>query len=348
MFEMFSILPALKYEGNRIQSEQVAGMQSSCSQSDSSQLACKNFSIMSKKISRKKFIKQSSLGVLGTGIMINAGRGVFTPPAPLMKNMLGNTGIELTGLGFGATRTDQPAVLKYALSKGITLIDTGRHYAQGRNEEMVGSLIKDIRKDVVIQSKVSSNFGDNILDLPEPEMSAIIAEKFWKSLHDSLKVLQTDYIDILLLHSISEPELVFHPVVTKLFTEAKKQGKILARGFSTHSMQAELFRKNTAEGHYDVVMTAFNHAGGYVHASSGRKDSWNQDELISELEAASAAGTGIIAMKTCSGGPYAGVPGTEATIPQAVKWVLEREYVHSSAVAMANFREIDEHVSLQL
>jgi len=301
---------------------------------------------MGENISRKKFIKQSSLGVLGTGIMMNAGRGVFSPPAALKKNTLGNTGIELTGLGFGATRTDQPAVLKYALSQGITLIDTGRNYAQGKNEEMIGSVIKDIRKDVIIQSKVSSNFGDNILALPETEMSAIVAEKFWKSLHDSLKALQTDYIDILLLHSISEPDLVFHHVLTDLFAEAKKQGKILASGFSTHNNQALLLRKNTSESLYDVVMPAFNPAGGYVHANSGRKDSWDQEELITELKAASAAGTGIIAMKTCSGGAYAGEQGAEATIPQAVKWVLEREYIHSSAVAMANFREIDEHVSL--
>ena len=301
---------------------------------------------MGKKISRKNFIKQSSFGVLGTGIMMNAGRSVLSPPNTLMKNPLGNTGIELTGLGFGATRTDQPAVLKYALSKGITLIDTGRHYAQGRNEEMVGSVIRDARKDIIIQSKVSSNFGDNILALPEAEMSVIVAEKFWKSLHDSLIALQTDYIDILLLHGISEPDLVFHHVLTGLFTEAKKQGKILASGFSTHHNQAQLIRRNTSECHYDVVMPAFNHAGGYVHANSGRKDSWDQEELITGLKSASAAGTGILAMKTCSGGPYAGEQDTKATIPQAVKWVLEREYVHSAAVAMANFKEIDEHASL--
>jgi len=141
---------------------------------------------MGKKISRKKFIKQSSFGVIGTGIILNTPGGVFPPSFALKKSMLGNTGIEPTGLGFGATRTDQPAVLKYALSQGITLIDTGRMYAQGKNEEMVGSVIKDVRKDLIIQSKVSSNFGDSILELPEPEMSAIVTEKFWKSLHDSL------------------------------------------------------------------------------------------------------------------------------------------------------------------
>jgi len=95
-----------------------------------------------------------------------------------------------------------------------------------------------------------------------------------------------------------------------------------------------------------VVMLAFNPSGGYVHANSSRKDSWDHDELITEMKVASAGGTGIIAMKTCSGGPYSGDPGTEATIPQAVKWILEQEYVHSAAVAMANFTEIDEHASL--
>jgi len=178
-------------------------------------------------------------------------------------------------------------------------------------------------------------------------MAAVITGKFRKSLDESLEALHTDYIDILLLHNITEPGLVFHEVVTGLFAEAKKQGKIRACGFSTHNNQAELLRRNTRTGSYDVVMLAFNPHGGYVHANSAREDSWDQEELIGALKAASAAGTGIIAMKTCSGGPFACEPGGQATIPGAVRWVLERKYVHAAAVAMANFKEIDEHTSIQ-
>ncbi len=55
-------------------------------------------------------------------------------------------------------------------------------------------------------------------------------------------------------------------------------------------------------------------------------------------------GIGIIGMKTCSGGPYSLDNKSEPSLPQAVQWVLQQEYIHAAAVAMANFKEVDEHV----
>ncbi len=51
------------------------------------------------------------------------------------------------------------------------------------------------------------------------------------------------------------------------------------------------------------MMLAFNPHGGY-NKPNVRDYSWDQESLISELKKASAAGTGIVAMKTCFGGPY--------------------------------------------
>ena len=128
-----------------------------------------------------------------------------------------------------------------------------------------------------------------------------------------------------------------------MFT-AKKAGKIRAGGFSTHSNQAILVAHNTANPFYDVIMVAFNHRGGYVHANSGRKYDWDQTPLVKELKAAASAGTGIVAMKTCSGGTLSMDPDRLASLPQAVKWVLMQDYVHTAVPAMASFSQVESHI----
>jgi predicted aldo/keto reductase-like oxidoreductase len=57
-------------------------------------------------------------------------------------------------------------------------------------------------------------------------------------------------------------------------------------------------------------------------------------------------GIGIVAMKTCSAGKYSPVPDTPPSFKEAVRWVLQHEFISSAAVAMASFEQLDEHVSL--
>jgi uncharacterized protein len=285
-----------------------------------------------KKISRKDFIKKSSIGIFGTGIIAGSTDNLLINEGSLAQKIMGNTGIKVTVLGLGATKAQAGSVVKYAVSKGINFLDTGRIYAGGKNEEMIGEALKGLRKKVVIQSKVSLA-GTNI--------TMDIGKAFNKSLEESLKALRTDYIDIFLLHDVSDTRQLFNGTLMKAFSAAKDEGKILATGFSTHSNQAALVRYNNENPFYEVIMVAFNHAGGFVY--EGQKHDWNQDELIAELQIATSRGIGIVGMKTCSGGPYSGIPGMVATIPKAVRWVVERDYLHTSAVAMANFDEVDGH-----
>jgi predicted aldo/keto reductase-like oxidoreductase len=51
----------------------------------------------------------------------------------------------------------------------------------------------------------------------------------------------------------------------------------------------------------------------------------------------------MIAMKTCSGGPYAPDDKTEATFENSLRWVLAQDRVHTMAVAMGNFEQIEEN-----
>jgi len=51
-------------------------------------------------------------------------------------------------------------------------------------------------------------------------------------------------------------------------------------------------------------------------------------------------------MKTCSGGKYSPSADKEPDYPEAVKWVIQHQFVSSAAVAMANIEQINEHAPL--
>jgi aryl-alcohol dehydrogenase-like predicted oxidoreductase len=289
------------------------------------------------KITRKEFLKRSSFTLLGLGMvpkLFGSIAGKYSIPE---KRRLGNTGIEVTTLGMGASRTQEPAVLKAALDKGITFLDTGRAYANGQNEEMIGKTLKGIRERYVIQSKMKVDLKDGSATPEE------IREQMEKSLKESLKALQTDYIDVMLLHGIEKVEVSENETIRKVFTEMKKRGAIRTCGFSAHSNQAELLRRNNRDLFYDVAMVAFNHNGGFKHSKRDWGTSWDQEALIKEMKKAHHKGTGLVAMKTCSGGTFAFEKGKEPSLAGAVKWVRSQPFVHSTAVAMASFEEINAH-----
>ena len=297
-----------------------------------------------RKFTRKDFIKTSTMGALASGVIAGTPVKLLSDSKKLTETTLGKTGIKMTKLGVGAPRIQVASVLKYALDNGITFIDTGRNYANGQNEKMVGEAIIGKRKDFVIQSKVQIRPDLGAQKLNSKSMSYKIRETFNKSLEDSLKALQTDYIDIMLFHGATENKILYHDAVLESFTKAKQEGKILATGFSTHTHIVEHVQRHNKDPLYDVMMLCFNPHGGYTRNS--RDNKWDQEALIAELTSAADSGTGIIAMKTCLGGPYACEGNSESTFPGAVKWVMQQPYIHAAVVAMANFQQLDEHLAV--
>ncbi|MFC1726607.1 aldo/keto reductase [candidate division KSB1 bacterium] len=162
-------------------------------------------------------------------------------------------------------------------------------------------------------------------------------------LSSSLKALQTDYIDIMLVHNVSKTETIANETVMEFLRSIKKKGIIRAHGFSSHN-EIELLKFANESKFYDIIMNPYNHKGAYVHMMSGSKLEWDQPALEIELKKAHKNNMGIISMKTCSGGPYPAADGEEPSFAGAIKWVLDKEYVHAAAVAMANLRQIKENV----
>ncbi|MFC1508643.1 aldo/keto reductase [Candidatus Omnitrophota bacterium] len=287
----------------------------------------------SNTINRKEFLKRTACGIAGIGTSGLAAPALIRrvhSAGNVEYRTLGRTGLKVSAIGLGGSRTDQPSVVKRALDLGINFVDTGRMYAGGRNEEMIGKVIRDVRKDIVIQSKIDQRIQND-------------AKAMEKSIDDSLKALQTDYIDIMIIRGATTPKAVKNNVVHETFAKAKKAGKIRACGFSCHSANAhEMLKLGVETGTYDAIMVPYNHAGNFRHTIYGIYSEWDQKTLEGEFEKAVAKGVAIICMKTCSGGPMKTGDNPRGSYRAGLKWILQNKNVGTAAVGMASFREIDE------
>ena len=296
-----------------------------------------------KQISRKEFVARTLGGIAGISVISDyLVKEEFVFPE---LRSIGDTGIMVTPFCFGATRTNEESLIKFAVNKGINFIDTGRVYANGNNERLVGQSVAGIRKKIIIQSKIRLEQNE----LPArgkgkkgaEEIRAVLSTK----LEASLKALNTDYIDIMLYHDALDENLLFHSEVLKFFSEMKKNGVIKACGFSTHNDRINLPERNNSDRFYDTIMVPFNHKGSFVHSLTGKYSEWDQERLISALTKAREKGIGVVAMKTCSGGKYSPSPEIEPSFKEAVNWVLQHDFISSAAIAMANFEQVDEYIN---
>ena len=117
-----------------------------------------------KGLNRRKFIFTAAAGA-AAGLLAKAPLGaqnapVAEKPTTIGKNpitrVLGKTGIRIPVVSMGVMNADNPALVKRSFEMGIRHFDTAWGYQKGRNEEMVGSVLKELnaREQVVIATKV--------------------------------------------------------------------------------------------------------------------------------------------------------------------------------------------------
>ncbi|AEB74430.1 aldo/keto reductase [Lentilactobacillus buchneri] len=158
------------------------------------------------------------------------------------KVKIGQSDVVSTPLGFGTNAVgghnlfpnlDEQAGMnsvRAALDSGITMLDTAFAYGFGRSEELIGKVLKDYdRSKVVVATK-----GAQIVNGDQVTISNRPAdlEKFVK---DSLKRLNTDYLDIFYIH-FPDDQTPKAEAIGKL-AELKKQGLIKAIGVSNFSLE---------------------------------------------------------------------------------------------------------------
>ena len=188
---------------------------------------------------RRQFIKKT--GIMGAGCLLSRPPLYSSTAGETERRLMGRTGLKASAVGMGAARTMEPSLVKTALDRGVNFIDTGRPYFNGRNEEMIGEVIRGMRDKVVIQSKMNLNTRSS--DRKESSRSSKrLSGQMRASLEASLRALKTDYIDIMLIRNVSNVDILKNEAVTDFFQKAKEKGEIRACGFATHTNQAEMVR----------------------------------------------------------------------------------------------------------
>lgn len=235
------------------------------------------------------------------------------------KRTFGNTGMEVSILGFGGAEIGQEKdltkveeLLNQALDAGLNVIDTAECY--GDSEELIGKALGARRNDYYLFTKCGHATG-----FEEEDWDPVMLEK---SIDRSLKRLRTDYVDVIHLHSCSE-KILRQGAVIEVLQKAKEQGKTRFIGYSGDRTDA-LYAVQT--GLFDSLMISLNIA--------------DQEAIDLTLPEARERGMGIIAKR-----PVANVAWTYETLSEKaypyVYWQrlkeLQYEFLsdHEQAIAEA-------------
>ena len=198
------------------------------------------------------------------------------------KRVLGNTGIQLSVLGFGGiivrdvSPSDAAGYVTRAIDRGINYFDVAPFY--GNAEERLGPALEPYRDQVFLACKTMQRLAKDV-DF---------------ELNRSLKRLRTDHFDLYQFHSVSsleEAEQILAPGgALEAFIHAKEQGLIHHIGFSAHSEEAALRLLDAYQ--FDSMLLPINvfcwREGSFGHRA---------------CEKAKERGTGILALKSLAKRP---------------------------------------------
>lgn len=247
----------------------------------------------------------------------------------MQKKRLGKTDLMVSIIGFGGIKLPQVSpddadeILNMAIDKGINFVDTAKGY--GDSEEKIGRALSDRRGEVYIATKTMSNTRDEA----------------WADLEDSLRKLQTDYIDLYQFHNLRmEPQYdqcMGADGFMAAMEEAREQGLVRHIGFSSHRYH-ETMKRAILSGRFETAMLAYNILN---------------DEMVDDevLPLAAEHDMGVIIMKPLAGGALAQPPvdiseqtGFVITAADGLRFVLANEHVTLAIPGMQRREEVLENV----
>ena len=235
-------------------------------------------------------------------------------PGKITYRVLGKTGLKVCTVGYGCMITSDPTVISRAIDMGINYFDTSRGYQNGQNERMVGAALGAKRKDVFISTKCDQRTGAGILG----------------ELDTSLKELNTDHVDVWLLHGLGNAAQISDDLV-EAQRKAKQQGKARFIGVSTHTLPAIVDR--VIETKLEVVQAQYNFASAA--------------EWGPALDKLNQAGVGLVAMKVMAraGGRRGGAaPQRPANFAQAaLKWAIKNPAIATTVPSMTDVDQLQEN-----
>lgn len=283
-------------------------------------------------MNRREFIKKTSAALGGAYLGFYAPRflnmGPSANPSPNMQyRVLGKTGLKVSEVGFGGYPIRDPRVVQYAIDQGINYIDTARDYGVGPSERVIGKALKGRRSEVVLTTKW------------HPWSKTKVSEMM-ASLDTSLRELQTDYVDVLLVHEVGKAsggesiERLQNPELFKAIEIAKRQGKARYFGCSGHDgdlMEVMDYAMHIPE--FSVLLCRYNFMAYPTEPAFIKK--------------ANEKGVAVIAMKTLAGARGEDLTGFRDQYTSykqaALKWVLSNQDVGNLIISMSSKQQVDEY-----
>jgi len=251
---------------------------------------------------------------------------------PLLERTLGRTGLKLPIVSMGVMNADVPGILRRSYELGIRHFDTAAVYQNGRNEEMVGSVIKEmgIRDKVVISTKQGTR--SSAQNAPEAK------KRFIDGVEASLRRLQMDHVDILYHHGVDSADHAKAEAPIEALQTLKKEGKTRFIGISTHDT-VEVLNAVVPLNVFDVALVTLN----YTMAHDAEK--------LATIEKAAKSGIGIVAMKTQAGGtvrPDAKLPKELPPESQTalLKWVLNHDFITTAIPGFSTYEHLEQDFSV--
>ena len=242
------------------------------------------------------------------------------------KVKLGNTGLEISAVGFGVltvgnTQLNLPIdkgadILSYAIEKGINFLDTAQAY---ETYPYIRKSLRTVNKDIVICSKSLNNSYE--------EMKYAVEQ--------ARTEMDRDVIDIFLLHEVRhEGDFEKRAGAWEYLNQAKSKGIVKSIGVSTHHVDVAEQIAGCRE--CDVLFPLINFRGLGIRngGSTGTKE-----EMASAIKKAADSGMGVFAMKAFGGGNL-----TEHYM-EALDYVYNLDGIESTMIGFGDKKEVDDIIN---
>lgn len=303
----------------------------------------------SRKLTRRKVLKRAAAVAAG-GAAVAAGRMAWKnstylfllrhPPTEAAHpdsawhgstvrryRPLGTTGIQMSDISFGGAGISDPDVVARAVERGINYFDTSPDYSRTGSEQVIGKALRPHRDKVFIASKFCTADGHLPADTPVADIITAV--------EGSLQRLQTDYLDICIIHEVDSLDRLMAPTFHEAFDRLHEQGKVRFLGVSSHTPNLEEVMRHAVDcGRFSMLLVAYNFN--------------NWPDLTTIFRDAKQRGVGVVAMKTLKGAQATVLKDfadpSQAFSQAAFKWVLGNPDVSGLIVSMNSFNQIDEYL----
>lgn len=179
-------------------------------------------------ISRRRFFETASASALAAQAALGA---EIDKKTGMPTRILGRTGARVSVIAFGCgsrllgykDKNKAIAILNRALDQGVSYLDTAYNYGNGQSEEWLGELVKARKKDFWLATKINKRNGDEAM----------------KIIEGSLKRLQTDRIDLIHIHSLTDEKdlaaIEANDGILKVLYKLRDQKVARAIGVTSHT-----------------------------------------------------------------------------------------------------------------